>query len=99
MSCTKASKVLDAQSIQIKETIPASRKLGETEATDLARSASRVVVAKGKKLTDFKMREHELEEVVPLMLGATGNLRAPTIRVGKTILVGFNDTVFNDIFG
>jgi hypothetical protein len=28
------------------------------------------------------------------MLGPTGNLRAPTIRIGKTCLVGFNEDIF-----
>jgi len=32
------------------------------------------------------------------MLGPTGNLRAPTARVGKTLLVGFNDEVYGKIF-
>jgi hypothetical protein len=29
-------------------------------------------------------------------LGPTGNLRAPTAKVGKTLLVGFNDEVYNE---
>ena len=33
------------------------------------------------------------------MLGPTGNLRAPTIRSGKTVLVGFNEEAFEDFFG
>jgi len=33
------------------------------------------------------------------MLGATGNLRAPTIRVGKKLLVGFNEDVYREVFG
>lgn len=28
------------------------------------------------------------------MLGPTGNLRAPTIRKGKTLIIGFNEQVF-----
>jgi len=30
------------------------------------------------------------------MLGPTGNLRAPTIVRGKTVLVGFNEEVYRD---
>jgi len=30
------------------------------------------------------------------MLGPTGNLRAPTLRAGKTVLVGFSDDVYGD---
>jgi hypothetical protein len=33
------------------------------------------------------------------MLGPTGNLRAPTIRRGKTVLVGFNDETFEKVLG
>ena len=34
--------------------------------------------------------------VVDAMLGPTGNLRAPTIRKGKKIIVGFNEDVFSE---
>jgi hypothetical protein len=33
------------------------------------------------------------------MLGSTGNLRAPTMKVGKKLLVGFNEDVFGQVFG
>ena len=33
------------------------------------------------------------------MLGPTGNLRAPVVRAGKTVLVGFNDEVYGEVFG
>jgi hypothetical protein len=31
------------------------------------------------------------------LLGPTGNLRAPTIRVGKTVVVGFNEDVYREM--
>ncbi len=39
------------------------------------------------------------EEAILAMLGPTGNLRAPTLVVGKTILVGFNEDVYEKVFG
>jgi hypothetical protein len=33
------------------------------------------------------------------MLGPTGNLRAPCLRVGKTTLVGFNEDAYSEVFG
>ncbi len=36
---------------------------------------------------------------VDAMLGPTGNLRAPTIRSGKTVLVGFNEDLFSERLG
>ena len=38
------------------------------------------------------------KKIVAAMLGPTGNLRAPTIRVGKTVVVGFADEVYQEIF-
>ena len=72
----------------------ASRKLGRKDAVDLAKQASRVIVAKGKKLNEFRPGDKPNKQVVDAMLGPTGNLRAPTLRSGKTVVVGFNEDVF-----
>ncbi|HIG01443.1 MAG TPA: hypothetical protein EYQ66_09090 [Myxococcales bacterium] len=77
--------------------VPASKKLGKSEAARMAREASRVVVAKGKKVTEFKPGGKAAAEVVAAMLGPTGNLRAPTARVGKVVLVGFNEDAYSDV--
>ena len=87
---------MDANSITAKELIPASRKLGRKEAGELAKNASLVIVAKGKKVSEFKPGGKAGKAVVDAMLGPTGNLRAPTIRKGKTVIVGFNEEVFAD---
>jgi hypothetical protein len=39
------------------------------------------------------------KDAVAAMLGPTGNLRAPTARVGKTLLVGFNEDTYKGVFG
>ena len=31
------------------------------------------------------------------MLGPTGNLRAPTLRAGKTLIVGFNEDAYSSV--
>jgi arsenate reductase-like glutaredoxin family protein len=87
---------LDASGIEPKETVPASRKLGKKDAAQIAKAASRVIVAKGKKVSEFKPGGKATTEVVEAMLGPTGNLRAPTVRAGKTVLVGFNEDVYRD---
>jgi arsenate reductase-like glutaredoxin family protein len=78
--------------------VPASRKLARKEAESLARQASRIIVAKGKQVSEFAGGKAD-EEVVLAMLGPTGNLRAPTIRKGKTVVVGFHPEVFEEVFG
>ena len=81
------------------ETVPASRKLQRGDAEELLRKADRVAVAKGRKLSEFSGADITSEAAVVAMLGTTGNLRAPTIVVGDTLLVGFNEAVFTEIFG
>jgi len=76
--------------------VPASRKLGKSDAAKLAKAASEVIVAKGKKLDRFKGASAKPADVEK-MLGPTGNLRAPCIRAGKKILVGFNEEVYEEI--
>jgi hypothetical protein len=65
----------------------------------MAKAASTVVVAKGKKVTEFKPAGKAGKDVVEAMLGPTGNLRAPTIRKGKSVIVGFNEELFESTFG
>ena len=72
----------------------ASRKLGRKDAAAIAKQASVVIVAKGAKVREFKPGGRAGREIVDAMLGPTGNLRAPTIRRGKVVLVGFNEGVF-----
>ena len=89
---------MDAKGIEAKEVVPASRKLAKKEAAALAKQASKVIVAKGKKVTEFPGGKAGAD-VVAAMLGPTGNLRAPTLRSGKTVIVGFNEEVFGRVFG
>lgn len=88
---------MDANGIEPAETVPASKKLGKPDAAKMARAASRVVVAKGKKVTEFKPGGKAAADLVAAMLGPTGNLRAPTARVGKIVLVGFNEDAYSDV--
>ena len=83
----------------IKEEVPASRKLSATDARAIAKESSRVVIAKGKKLDVFDMKDAKITEVVEKMLGPTGSLRAPTARVGRTTVVGFNDEAYENVIG
>jgi arsenate reductase-like glutaredoxin family protein len=85
--------------VSIKEQIPASKKLAEKDARELLKAASKLHVAKGKKLSEFGAGAKPDAEAVAAMLGPTGNLRAPTIVRGKTLIVGFNEDMYAKILG
>jgi arsenate reductase-like glutaredoxin family protein len=87
---------LDDHKIEAKEIVSASKKLGAKDAAALAKAATRVIVAKGAKVDEFDPGKAASKEIVGAMLGPTGNLRAPCVRVGKTLLVGFNADAYRD---
>jgi arsenate reductase-like glutaredoxin family protein len=75
--------------------------MGGSDALSVARAASKIVVAKGKKVVEFDMKKAPPsdDELLKHMLGPTGNLRAPTIRKGKTLLVGFDEGAYAAALG
>lgn len=85
---------MDAHGLEPKERTPASKKLRRDDARQILAASSRVIVAKGRRLDEFRTRGEVDDEVLDLFLGATGNLRAPTVRAGKTTLVGFNEAAW-----
>ena len=67
----------------------------------LAKSVHKIVAAKGKSVTviDLKADKPDDDALAAVLLGPTGNLRAPTARVGKTLLVGFNPDAYQEVLG
>ncbi|MEL6186102.1 MAG: ArsC family (seleno)protein [Myxococcota bacterium] len=86
-----------AKDTEVSEKISASKKLGAEDAQGLLKGKKRLVVAKGKKVTEFKGKELSSDEARAAMLGPTGNLRAPTLIVGDTVIVGFAEEALNEL--
>jgi len=65
----------------------------------LARQASELYVAKGKNVVhvDLKASPPSDDELAALLLGPSGTLRAPTLRVGTTLLVGFEAGAYEKV--
>lgn len=61
--------------------------------------ASRVIVAKGKKVVTFDMKRNppDSDTLAAHLLGPTGNLRAPAIRKGSVLFVGFNEEMLSGL--
>ena len=74
---------------------------GDSDALGLVQGKSTLLVAKGKKVTKVDLRKDRPKDaaLVGLMLGPTGNLRAPTLIVGKKVIVGFNADLYEEVFG
>lgn len=67
----------------------------------MVKESSKLIVCKGAKVTRFDLKKDApaKAELEKHLLGPTGNLRAPTLRQGKTMIVGFNSDVYKEVFG
>ena len=86
----------------VRETVNASKeRFGPDDVDGLFADASRIVVAKGKKVVTFepKKTDFDAEAMTAAVIGPSGNLRAPTLRTGKTWMVGFSAEVYAERFG
>lgn len=73
-------------------------KFGAKEALAMAKKAKRVVAARGKRVVTLDRSATE-DELLAVLLGPTGNLRAPAAMVGDTLMVGFNPEVYQQVLG
>ncbi len=101
VSCQKAESYLDDQSVQVaSETDARKTPLNRQQALALVKEVETIVAAKGKSIVTLKMKDKpKTEAILSLLLGPTGNLRAPTFRKGKTLVVGFLPELYDHIFG
>ena len=102
MSCKRAHEFLASCDVTTSEEVDARKeRFGSSDALALLNGMSTLLVAKGKKLSrvDLKKDRPDEAELAALMLGPTGNLRAPTMQIGKTVLIGFNDELYEEVFG
>ena len=62
----------------------------------LARAAARVVSIRGPRVAilDMKREPPDDETLAKAVLGPRGTLRAPVMRMGTTLFVGFNERAF-----
>jgi arsenate reductase-like glutaredoxin family protein len=100
MSCKKAQEFLETHSLTVGERTDATKeRKGRDEVLALAKSAERVVVARGKKIVTFDMKKEPPDDdtLAALLLGPTGNLKAPTLRKGGTLLVGFGEDAYRQV--
>jgi arsenate reductase-like glutaredoxin family protein len=88
--------------VETKELVDARKsRMGPKEALALLEGAHELVAAKGKKVERIDLRKGKPDKatLTRLMVGPSGNLRAPTLRVGKRILVGFDEESYQKMLG
>ncbi len=66
----------------------------------LAREVDEIYAAKGKRVVHIDLRKEKPDPATlkALLLGPTGKLRAPTLRIGRTLIAGFDEDTYRKLF-
>jgi arsenate reductase-like glutaredoxin family protein len=102
MTCAKTQGFLAKHKVAVtaqtdakKATIKGDAALGALKDVD------ELYAAKGKRVVHVDLKRAKLPraELLQLLLGPTGNLRAPTLRKGRTLIVGFDEATYKRLLG
>ena len=92
--------MFDGKNISITEVVEARKqKIESDDAWKLFSGAETLVVGRGKKVVVYDPKNDDKDQILKVCLGRTGNLRAPTLKMGKLVVVGFNDAMYDEYIG
>ncbi|MCG8688058.1 MAG: hypothetical protein MI892_24500 [Desulfobacterales bacterium] len=95
MSCGKAQKYFEENGISVEQISDARKeKIDADQAWDMVKGQSQVFIGKGKKILEFTPDEANREDILKSAMGRSGNLRAPTVKTGGKVLIGFNEDIY-----
>jgi len=100
MTCKKTQEFLAREKIEAVEMVDAKKNtVSAARALALAREVDEIVATRGRQVirVDLRKEKPDAETLKKLLIGPSGNLRAPTLRIGKTLLVGFDEETYRKL--
>lgn len=97
MTCAKTQGFLAKHKIGVSDTTDAKKSTIKGEAAlGVLNDVDEIYAAKGKQVVhmDLHAGKPAKAELLAVLLGPTGNLRAPTLRKGRTLIVGFDEATY-----
>jgi len=101
MTCAKTQGYLAKHKITVTQQADAKKAtIKGAAALDVLDGVDDLYVAKGKKVEHVELKKSKPDRatLLGLLLGPTGNLRAPTLRKGRTLVVGFDEETYKTVF-
>ncbi len=101
-SCARADAFLQRRGLAAREVVDARKvKMGKPQIAALLRASHEVISSRGRRVSRFDLRQDPPVEKVRCesLLGPTGHLRAPALRCGRTLVVGFSEESWEPLFG
>ncbi len=99
-TCQKTQDFLDRHSLEAVEMVEAKKKaLRAEDALNLAKSVDEIYATKGSNRFYFDLRQEKpnQDQLLAAMLVPTGNIRAPILKKGRILLVGFDEVNYSKI--
>lgn len=100
MTCGKTQGFLAKHGITAAVQVDAKKgTLDARAALALLKDIDLLVATKGKRVVQVDLRKERPTEadLRALVVGPSGNLRAPTLRQGRTLLVGFDEAAYRNL--
>ena len=102
MTCARTQGFLAKHKVAVADQRDAKKATIKGEAAlGVLRGVDQLYVAKGKRVVHVDLKRDKLPraELLGLLLGPTGNLRAPTLRRNRTLIVGFDEATYTALLG
>ncbi len=81
--------------VQVKDA--KKEKIDAEKAWDMIRTCETVWIGKGKKVLEFSPGGENREDILKAAMGRSGNLRAPSVKAGKQMLIGYNEALYQNL--
>ena len=97
MTCAKTQGFLARRKVTVAAQTDAKKATIKGDAALVVlKDVDEIYAAKGKQVVhvDLKRAKPSRAELLGVLLGPTGNLRAPTLRTGRTLIVGFDEATY-----
>jgi arsenate reductase-like glutaredoxin family protein len=99
-TCAKAQAFISKRKIEPAEIVDARKtRFTLKDALAFVRKADQLYASKGQKVVHVNLKTEKPgdDELAALVIGPSGNLRAPSFFVGKTLVVGFNEETYREM--
>ena len=97
MTCARTQGFLAKHKVTVAAQVDAKKATIKGEAAlGVLKDVDELYAVRGKKVVhvDLKREKPDKATLLGLLLGPTGNLRAPTLRKGRTLVVGFDEAAY-----
>ena len=101
MTCKKTQEFLAKTGTETTTLVNATKRhITLRDAKELLKGVDEILSARGTKVETLLMKDKPGDALLErALIGPTGRLRAPTARIGKRLLVGFNEATYRASLG